>query len=194
MKTELQIKTWEGIILFEYECEDNTIKKTLEGAVRAYANLTGANLAYADLTNANLAYANLAYADLTRTNLAYANLTRAKNADHAIAQTVIVPEGSFTAWKLCRENILVKLLIPEDAKRSNASGRKCRAEKAQVLELIDLTDKRKKPQVAISQHDEKTEYREGETVVCDKWDENRWEECSGGIHFFITRLEAENYK
>ena len=37
------------------------------------------------------------------------------------------------------------------------------------------------------------EYRVGETVRPDKWDENRFNECSNGIHFFITRIEAENY-
>lgn len=43
-----------------------------------------------------------------------------------------------------------------------------------------------------SQHDKgKTVYRVDEIVHCDKWDEDRWNECSGGIHFFLTREEAE---
>jgi hypothetical protein len=29
--------------------------------------------------------------------------------------------------------------------------------------------------------------------VEDAFDENRWNECSHGIHFFITRKEAEDY-
>ena len=48
-------------------------------------------------------------------------------------------------------------------------------------------------EIGISQHDHKTEYKAGEIVRPDKWDDNRWEECSSGIHFFITRLEAERY-
>ena len=78
------------------------------------------------------------------------------------------------------------MLFRSEAKRSNATGRKCRAEYAKVLEVIGA-------EVGISQHDGKTKYKVGETIHSDKWDDNRWEECSSGIHFFITRLEAENY-
>ena len=77
-------------------------------------------------------------------------------------------------------------MIGEKARRSNASGRKCRAEYVEVLEVIGA-------EVGISQHDNKTEYRVGKIVRCDKWNEDRWTECSGGIHFFLTRIEAENY-
>ena len=77
--------------------------------------------------------------------------------------------------------------VPEDAKRSNATGRKCRFEFVDVLELFG-------GHVGISQHDKKTEYRVGQRVICDKWDDNRWNECSGGIHAFLTRIEAENFQ
>jgi hypothetical protein len=89
-------------------------------------------------------------------------------------------------WKKCAHGIIVKLSIPHDAKRSNATDRKCRAEYADVLEVIGAD-------VAISTHDGKTEYRAGQRVTCDKWVEDRWSECAGGIHFFITRAEAEAY-
>lgn len=36
-------------------------------------------------------------------------------------------------------------------------------------------------------------YRVGETVVPDSFDEDRWNECSNGIHFFITKQEAIDY-
>ena len=36
-------------------------------------------------------------------------------------------------------------------------------------------------------------YRVGETVTPDSWDEDRWEECASGIHFFITPEEAVDY-
>ena len=48
-------------------------------------------------------------------------------------------------------------------------------------------------EVGISTYDDKTEYRKGATVTCNKWEEDRWVECGGGIHFFITRIEAEQY-
>jgi len=199
MKTKLEIKTWGGTVLFSYETRDNTIRKTLEQATSTGANLRGAYLTDANLTGANLTGANLTDANLTGANLTDANLTGAyltgaKNADYALAQTVLTPDGSLIGWKLCKEKILVKLRIPEEAKRSNATGRKCRAEYVDVLELIDLYNKRKKPTQAISKHDDKTKYVVGERVTCDRWNEDRLEECAGGIHFFITRLEAENYE
>jgi len=92
MKTKLQIKSIFGNLLFEYECEDNTIAKTVTEAVRTSADLTSADLSYAnlsyanlrsadlrsaDLSYANLSYANLRSADLTSANLSYADLTSA---------------------------------------------------------------------------------------------------------------------
>jgi len=55
-----------------------------------------------------------------------------------------------------------------------------------VLEVIGA-------EFGISKHDRRTEYRVGKIVRCDKWNEDRWVECGGGIHFFLTRIEAENY-
>ncbi|MBR5147740.1 MAG: pentapeptide repeat-containing protein [Bacteroidaceae bacterium] len=84
MKTKIEIKTIFGNVLFEYEAEDNNIKKTLEAAVKsgAYlggadlrgANLRGANLRGAYLGGANLGCANLRGADLGGANLGCANL------------------------------------------------------------------------------------------------------------------------
>ena len=120
-------------------------------------------------------------------NLYRANLSGAKNAELVIAKTRILPEGDIIGWKKCKNNILAKLSIPKDAKRSHAFGRKCRAEYVVVLEVIGadkgITDT----------HGPTTIYRQGEIVKCNKWDNNWMVECSGGIHFFITRLEAENY-
>jgi len=82
--------------------------------------------------------------------------------------------------------VLVKLMIPEDAKRLSATGRKCRASKAVVLDIVGAS-------TAYSTHNSCFEYRIGETVYPDCFDEDRFHECSGGIHFFITREEAEQY-
>ena len=78
--------------------------------------------------------------------------------------------------------------IPSSAKRSNATGRKCRASKVKVLKVIGA-----KFGVSTTSSGPHTEYHPGKIVECDKWEENRWIECSGGIHFFLTRIEAENY-
>lgn len=119
-------------------------------------------------------------------NLARANLARAKDSERVIAATRILPEGSLIGWKKCMGGVLVKIRIPEDAKRSHAFGRKCRAEYVDVIEVIGAD-------VGISVHDNKTEYRAGQRVTPDKFDGNWANECSSGIHFFITRIEAEVY-
>lgn len=36
-------------------------------------------------------------------------------------------------------------------------------------------------------------YKVGEIVEADSWDENRFNECSHGIHFFLDRQRAVNY-
>ena len=74
-KIKLEIKSrWNNCVLFEYEKEDNTIKKTLEEAVKEGANLYGANLEGANLYGANLYGANLRGANLEDANLEGANL------------------------------------------------------------------------------------------------------------------------
>ena len=151
------------------------------------ADLHWADLRWADLSGADLRGADLRDADLSGANLSGAYLRGAKDIPaFANAQTVIVPEGQIVGWKKCRDNVIVKLIIPAEARRSNATGRKCRAEYADVAEVIGAD-------VGISRHDGMTEYRVGQRVTCDKWCEDRWEECAGGIHFFITRDEAEAY-
>ena len=151
---------------------------------RAY--LFGANLCGANLCGANLFGANLSGANLCGANLFDASLSGAKSADLAIAQTRILPQGSLIGWKKCANGVLVKLRIPEGAKRSHAFGRKCRAEWVEVLEVIG-------GKVGMSSHDNKTEYRAGATVRPDSWSDDWQTECAPGIHFFTTREEAEAY-
>jgi len=159
------------------------------------ANLRGADLRGADLRDANLYGADLYGADLRGADLYGADLygadlRDAENADYVIAQTRILPEGDIIGYKKCVDNKIVKLLIPIDAKRTHAMGRKCRAEYAKVLEI---TKNKRQLKKAVSKHKSDFIYKVGETVKCDKFDEDWTQECSGGIHFFITKLEAENY-
>ena len=143
---------------------------------------------------ADLIDANLSGADLSRANLSRANLIDAKNIDLALARVSIVPEGDVIGWKKCNGEVIVKLFIPSDARRSNATGRKCRAEWAIDIGHFEGGEKLPDDHVAFTDnHGPRTEYRVGETIRPDKWDENRLNECSNGIHFFITRIEAENY-
>ena len=154
------------------------------------ANLQGANLQGAYLQDANLRGADLRDANLQGANLQGANLRDAKDADYAIALTRILPEGDIIGYKKCVDDKIVKLLIPKEAKRSHAFGRKCRAEYAEVLEI---TKGSRKLKTAISKNDNNFIYKVGETVKPDKFDDNWQDECSNGIHFFISKIEAEKY-
>jgi hypothetical protein len=134
-------------------------------------------------------------ADLRDADLRDANLYGALNIPDCVsAVTNIVPEGDIVVYKQLMDNRIAKLRIPADAKRSNATGRKCRAEFAEVLSIESIGGKkifeegfscRKKNQLC---------YKIGEIVRPDFFDEDRWNECSHGIHFFLTRYEAEVYE
>ena len=162
----------------------------LRGADLSYTNLNRANLFSADLRHANLRGANLSAANLIGADLRYTDMDGA-NYMNTVLNLQCPEEGSFIAWKALSDGRIAKLLIPEDAKRSSATTRKCRASKAEVLAIygedgIEISEGR-------SRRDDAFIYRVGETVYPDSWDENRWDECSNGIHFFMTRKEAEEY-
>ena len=162
----------------------------LRGANLYGANLYGANLYGANLYGADLRGANLYGADLYGANLYGADLYGAKyDADALwVKQAIILPEGDIYGWKKCAGNVLVKLRIPSAALRCHAlGGRKCRAEHAEVVEIVGAD-------MAVSIHDPGFVYRVGDTVrpkqpFCMDWNQ----ECASGIHFFITREEAEAY-
>lgn len=128
-------------------------------------------------------------ADLRGADLLGADLRGAENIDLVFARLSILPDGDLIGWKKCRDNRIVKLLVPADARRSNATGRKCRCDRARVL-AIESPDGDETFDEAVSKQDPTFAYRVGETVSVDDFDEDRWSECSPGIHFFITREEA----
>lgn len=179
----------------------------LHGADLRYACLRDADLYRADLRDAalcgaNLHGADLCGADLSRANLRGANLRDANHVKLSIAKISILPdEGDIIGWKKAWTDnempptpVIVKLLIPADAQRSNATGRKCRASTARVLDLQDKQGNSLPPDTtAYSGYDIDFTYKKGETVHVENFDTNRWNECAPGIHFFITRIEAVEY-
>lgn len=130
-------------------------------------------------------------ADLTGADLTRANLTDAKTNYSTIGYNLACPEeGSFIAFKRVGSAI-VKMLVPAEAKRSSATTRKCRFEWVKVLEITQ--NEEQLTEVVNSDRDD-TLYRVGEITRPDSFNENRWDECSNGIHGFITRHEAETYQ
>ena len=104
-----------------------------------------------NLQNANLKNANLERASLRRVNLTYADIRGAKLyaavLENAILDNIIFddktenfrihcPEqGAFVAYKKGLDNLIIKLLIPSDAKRVSSTLNCCRCDKAKVLEI-----------------------------------------------------------
>ena len=158
------------------------------------ADLRGADLRGADLRGANLWYAelrgaNVGCADLRGANLSGANLWNAK-IDFPIA----CPEkGSFIAFKKVKDDYIVELLIPEDARRCSATSNKCRCDKAKVLLITKFDGTSDAVDTVYSKSDDTFVYKIGEIVEVKDFNDNRWNECSTGIHFFITRQEAVKY-
>ncbi|WP_373160180.1 DUF5758 domain-containing protein [Bifidobacterium pseudocatenulatum] len=168
--------------------------ENIEAILKKYGRdcLRGADLRYADLRGADLRYAILSYADLSHAN----------HVKLSLAKISILPdEGDIIGWKkawtdgtMLPKSVIVKLLIPADAQRSNATGRKCRASTARVLDLQDKQgNSLPSDTTAYSGHDTDFTYKKGETIHVEDFDTNRWDECVPGIHFFITRIEAVEY-
>ena len=155
-----------------------------------------ADLRGADLSEADLREADLSEADLSEANLREADLRGAKNIDSAIASigtaffALQCPEkGAYTAYKKLSFGFIAELEIPADAMRSSATSRKCRASKAYVVSITDV-DGNHPVSKASSKWDPSFIYEVGKMVEVPDFDLDRWNECSTGIHHYITRAEA----
>ena len=166
----------------------NLYDADLYGADLRDANLRGADLRDADLRDADLRDADLRCADLRCANLRDANLRDAKGC-YLSCPT----EGSFIGWKKASGHI-VKLRIPEDARRSSATEHKCRCDKAYVMEIQNMDGTRATVDAVRSDRDKNFVYTVGATVEVPDFDDNRWSECAPGIHFFIDRRAAVEYQ
>lgn len=194
----------------------NLSKADLFRADLRRADLYGANLYGADLRNANLRMADLRRADLTKATLTGADLRDADLRNTILPDPEIMnsicpmncPEkGAFIGWKKAdtllpdecgfwrRVEVIIELQIPARAKRSSATGRKCRCDKAAVLDIQSLDGvSLPKGTIAYSRYMPTFTYEVGQKLCVEDFDGDRWNECSTGIHFFITRQEAVDYR
>lgn len=184
------------------------------------ANLSGANLSGANLVEAWLSRANLTAAYLYETNLGRANLSGANfnmaylseanlnGANISEARKLWMPqacpeEGQFICYKKAciytksyifpDDYKIVKLLVPENAKRSSGTTRKCRCSEALVLDILNFDGTEANVDRVESMRDSSFVYEIGKTVSVENFDENRWHECAPGIHFFMNMIDAINY-
>ncbi len=172
------------------------------------AYLRDANLMYASMRGANLCQADMRGADLSLTNFQGANLYRAdlKDSSNASGIPMACPEsGGFIAYKKAYAKlnltsayvfgcpVIVELEIPKTARRCSATTEKCRCDRANVLKIYDLRHQEIKFVKAFSGYDRAFEYKPGEMVIVPDFDDDRWNECSTGIHFFMSFQEAVEY-
>jgi hypothetical protein len=149
------------------------------------ADLNGANLSGANLNGANLSGANLNGANLNRANLNEANLPN---------YMICPEEGSFIAWKALR-GFIAKIEVTGE-RTSTLVGRKCRASEVKVLAIYEKGNTLPlgyTPKTLHSKHDSRFIYKIGETITPDSYNPDIRIECANGIHFFMTRKEAEEW-
>ena len=196
MKADLRNANLRGVNLRYADLRSADLRYAdLCGVNLRYANLCGVNLCNADLRGADLHYANLCGADLLNADLRNADLRNAdlRNAVNVPFIPYACPDfGMFIGYKKA-SGYIVELEIPEDAKRLSATTRKCRCNKAKVLRILnydrtvaDVTEVR-------SNYNSAFVYKVGDIVSVDNFDEDRFNECSTGIHFFINFQEAVDY-
>ena len=168
------------------------LKEILDKHLKWIRDESGGNRA--DLRGANLRDADLYGADCD------------ENTKGLYLPLACPSHGAFIGWKkICVEVVIgptndfaleyaiCKLEIPASAKRSSATGYKCRCDKAKVLSITNMSDG-KKFDKGFSSYDKSFEYEVGKTVSVDNFDDNRWNECAPGIHFFTDRAAAERYE
>lgn len=158
-----------------------------------YADLEGADLEGAMLRGADMRECNICGANLYSSVLEGARLEEIHSNEKTKYFRLRCPEkGAFLGYKKCCDDRIVELLIPADAKRTSATGRTCRCNRAKVL-VIKSFDCSEYYDEAWSLVDENFVYRPGEWVEVPDFNEDRWFDSTTGIHFWMKREEAIAY-
>lgn len=185
---------------FERVCFDGADMShcSIRNALFLECTFRGTDFRYADMKSAALRYDDLTGADIEGADLMCAVLEHAKldgiiyNDETKHFKMHCPEEGAFLGYKKCFNNRLVQLLIPADAKRTSATMTSCRCSKAKVL-TIKSFDYQEEFEEAWSLVDENFVYRKGQWVEVPDFDEDRWNDSTTGIHFWLTRAEALAY-
>ncbi len=155
------------------------------------ANLTRAKLSGANLSDANLTWTYLSGADLTYAILSDANLTGVDLTDTILddkeqCRKGIVLTEPMTGYKKACCGKIITIEISIGAKIFSINNKKRRTNKAKVIDMQGETE-------LSSMYDADFKYHVGDEIEIKDFDENYNVECGAGIHFFLTREEAEEY-
>lgn len=191
---DFTLSSFQDTVLNGVNFKDSNVENALfdgcpmRGANFQNANMQTASFRYCDMTESNIRGANLYGAVLE-----YANLDGIVSDENTEWFRLHCPEtGAFLAYKKCVNDRMVQLLVPSDAKRTSATLPSCRCNKAKVL-TIKSFDFEENFDEAWSLVDENFVYRKGEWVEVKNFNEDRWQDSTTGIHFWLTREEAEAY-
>lgn len=188
------LSSFQNTVLDRVNFESSSVENSL---------FDGCSLHGVNFKNANLKTASFRYCDLRESNIEGANLFGAvlefakldgiiSNEDTKWFRLHCPETGAFLGYKKCVNDRMVQLLVPADAKRTSATLPSCRCNKAKVL-TIKSFDFKENFDEAWSLVDENFVYKRGQWVEVKDFNENRWQDSTTGIHFWMTRKEAENY-
>ena len=129
----------------------------------------------ANLCDANLCGTDLSLANLCGADLRGANLCGANKDNRTVGIEISCPEeGSFIGYKKASDKIVV-LKIPEDARRSSATTKKCRCDKALVIRIEEINGTVSNKTWVASSRDSNFVYEVGKEVLEPKFNEDRWD-------------------
>lgn len=154
---------------------------------------TGGRFREADLADVSVRHSgfksvDFSHADLSQVAFILCDLRGTELDGAKLPHFQIVPdEGAFIGYKRLAGGTICKLLIPEDAERTgNMVDRKCRASHAVVLDGEGTSFNADLGRTPLA-------YRKGETVAAPDYTDDFRTSAGGGVHFFLTRREAEEY-
>ncbi|MCI8561756.1 MAG: pentapeptide repeat-containing protein [Dorea sp.] len=191
---DFTLSSFQNTVLDGADFENSSVENAL---------FDGCSMKGADFKNARMVTASFRRCDMRGCNIEDATLFGAV-LEHADLEGIISNEGTkwfrlhcpekgaFLGYKKCVNDRMVQLLIPADAKRTSATLPSCRCSKAKVL-TIKSFDFTKNFEEAWSLVDENFVYKKGEWVEVKDFNEDRWQDSTTGIHFWMSRAEAEAY-
>ena len=166
-----------------------------------FVNLKNCSLKHSDMTASNFMNTNFTGANLKDTILVNCNFYSNYNLDKIVGKNNNYIEGkvltdNIIGYKKCMDYTIVTLEIPRGAIVFSIDGTKCRTNKAKVI-AIDGADRAYSKHSTYLEHNKTyghMSYYVGDEFTVYNFDCKYNEECSRGIHFFLTREEAEDYE
>ena len=191
---DFELSSFENSVLNGANFENSSVENALfDGCPLRGANFKNAVMVTASFRYCDMRECNIEDANLYGAVLEYANLEGIISNEGTQWFRLHCPEtGAVLGYKKCINDRMVQLLIPADAKRTSATLPSCRCSKAKVL-TIKSFDYKENFEEAWSLVDENFIYKKGEWVEVKDFNEDRWMDSTTGIHFWMTRKEAQDY-